>query len=231
MSYTFHTNFIHTLHLLYTFHSHFIRTLHTLHSNITSQQILDTHFTATSQQHQTYFTHTYIHFTTTTSYRTSRMFEVVSMCEGCCEVFGEVYWTACIFLCCEFLWVFQIYNFLFKDTVRSVCAEEIRKVSVSVQCFSELCVKHILLHTLQLFIYIYIIIFSAGIWHQWNESEFLWVFQIYYFLFKDMIQSVCVEEIRKVSVSVRCFSELCEAYSFTHTSTFYIYIIIFSADT
>ena len=26
-----------------------------------------------------------------TSHRTSRMFEVVSMCEGCCEVFGEVY--------------------------------------------------------------------------------------------------------------------------------------------
>ena len=91
MSYTFHTNFIQTLHQLYTFHSHFIRTLHTLHSNTTSQQILDTHFTATSQQHQTYFTHTYIHFTTTTPHRTLRMFDVVSMCEGCCEVFGEVY--------------------------------------------------------------------------------------------------------------------------------------------
>ena len=60
---THFTNFTHTLHQLYTFHSHFITALHTLHSNTTSQQILDMHFTATSQQYQTYFTHTYLHFT------------------------------------------------------------------------------------------------------------------------------------------------------------------------
>ena len=104
--------------------------------------------------HTLTYTLPWLHNFTHTSHRTSCMFKVVSMCEGCCEVFGEVYWTAYIFSCCEFLWVFQIYYFLFKDTVRSVCAEEIRKVSVSVWCFSELYVKHILLHTLQLFIFI-----------------------------------------------------------------------------
>ena len=51
-----------------------------------------------------------------------------------------------------------------------------------------------------------------------------------YFLFKDTVQSVCAEEIRKVSVSVRCFSELYVKHILLHTSTFYIYIIIFSAD-